>query len=275
MLHRQCHNVRTGYASTPFSVIRIKCQDFTSQSSVTGVRRSASSPLIFPTQAALYRPAPIDCAISAIVVPASYSLMLPFRLTFIILCLLAFNFLSTKSPPPENSRGGRFPRFHPSSAYNVCIPSTADNGAKSAAPLAYPISCPAQSSGRYPCGSSCRRRFQQASALLCSQQAFYLWNNLPHACCQRDFRSQQACFSKESETAAAVRFQCIQWIKINTCRPCRRQQALPPVFAGQVPSLSATRDSVVRTIVATDAAFWSAERVTFVGSTMPMEIMSP
>ena len=38
--------------------------------------------------------------------------------------------------------------------------------------------------------------------------------------------------------------------------------------------LSVTRVSVVRTIAAMDAAFCSAERVTFAGSTMPAPIMS-
>ena len=39
--------------------------------------------------------------------------------------------------------------------------------------------------------------------------------------------------------------------------------------------MSATRDSVVRTVEATEEAFCRAERVTFVGSTMPSSIMSP
>ena len=38
--------------------------------------------------------------------------------------------------------------------------------------------------------------------------------------------------------------------------------------------LSATRASVVNTIALTDAAFSSAERVTFAGSTIPAPIMS-
>ncbi len=38
--------------------------------------------------------------------------------------------------------------------------------------------------------------------------------------------------------------------------------------------LSATKDSVVNTMAAMEAAFCSAERVTFVGSTIPAEIMS-
>ena len=38
---------------------------------------------------------------------------------------------------------------------------------------------------------------------------------------------------------------------------------------------SETRLSVVRTIAATEAAFWIALRVTLVGSTMPSSIMSP
>ena len=56
--------------------------------------------------------------------------------------------------------------------------------------------------------------------------------------------------------------------------------SMPPIpgstgIAGAAGSfLSATNDSVVRTIAATDAAFCSAERVTFVGSTMPKEIMN-
>ena len=38
--------------------------------------------------------------------------------------------------------------------------------------------------------------------------------------------------------------------------------------------LSATRDSVVSTMAATEAAFSRAERVTLAGSTMPAAIMS-
>ena len=45
--------------------------------------------------------------------------------------------------------------------------------------------------------------------------------------------------------------------------------------AGAAGSLmSVTRDSVVRTIAATEAAFCKALRVTFVGSTIPAGIMS-
>ena len=57
-------------------------------------------------------------------------------------------------------------------------------------------------------------------------------------------------------------------------------QYIPPIdgsTAGAADAgslMSATSDSVVSTIDATDAAFWSAERVTFVGSTIPLSIMS-
>lgn len=56
-------------------------------------------------------------------------------------------------------------------------------------------------------------------------------------------------------------------------------QYIPPAgiagAAGVSSLISATRLSVVSTIAATEAAFWSAERVTFVGSTIPAGIMSP
>ncbi len=57
------------------------------------------------------------------------------------------------------------------------------------------------------------------------------------------------------------------------------QNPIPPpcgiIGAAGVSSLiSATRLSVVSTIEATEAAFWSAERVTFVGSTIPEGIIS-
>ena len=45
--------------------------------------------------------------------------------------------------------------------------------------------------------------------------------------------------------------------------------------AGAGSFLSATSDSVVSTIAATEAAFCRAERVTLVGSTIPAAIMSP
>ena len=45
--------------------------------------------------------------------------------------------------------------------------------------------------------------------------------------------------------------------------------APPAGAAGSGAGMSATSDSVVSTIAATDAAFCSAERVTFVGSMMP------
>ena len=48
----------------------------------------------------------------------------------------------------------------------------------------------------------------------------------------------------------------------------------PPGIGASGSGLSVTRVSVVSTIAAMDAAFWSAERVTFAGSTMPAPIMS-
>ena len=51
----------------------------------------------------------------------------------------------------------------------------------------------------------------------------------------------------------------------------------PPIPAGAAGAgslMSATIDSVVKTVAAIDAAFWSAERVTFVGSTIPAPTMS-
>src|SRR5699024_8882583 len=58
-------------------------------------------------------------------------------------------------------------------------------------------------------------------------------------------------------------------------------QYIPPISgaagaaAGAGSLMSATRDSVVRTVDATEEAFCSAERVTFVGSTMPSSSISP
>ena len=49
---------------------------------------------------------------------------------------------------------------------------------------------------------------------------------------------------------------------------------LPAGAAGSGAGMSVTRDSVVRTMAATEAAFWRAERVTLVGSAMPRSIMS-
>ena len=43
----------------------------------------------------------------------------------------------------------------------------------------------------------------------------------------------------------------------------------PPGIGASGSGLSVTSVSVVSTIAAMDAAFWSAERVTFAGSTMP------
>ena len=43
----------------------------------------------------------------------------------------------------------------------------------------------------------------------------------------------------------------------------------PAAGAGSGSGLLTTSASVVRTVDATEAAFWSAERVTFVGSTIP------
>ena len=48
----------------------------------------------------------------------------------------------------------------------------------------------------------------------------------------------------------------------------------PAAGAGSGSGLLTTSASVVRTVDATEEAFWSAERVTFVGSTIPFSIMS-
>ena len=72
----------------------------------------------------------------------------------------------------------------------------------------------------------------------------------------------------------------------NSTRDCRycdvknKDQYMPPIpappagAAGSGCGISATRDSVVSTIAAMEAAFWSALRVTFVGSMIPRSTIS-
>ena len=71
-----------------------------------------------------------------------------------------------------------------------------------------------------------------------------------------------------------------EWPKGHSVECASAHQYMPPMSppaagaAGAGAGMSATRDSVVSTIAATEAAFCSAERVTLVGSIMPRSIMS-
>ena len=74
-----------------------------------------SLPVDFAGASGLIRPAPMDFAISAMVVPASYSRTSPLSVTFTIFSS-PFSISTNKKPAPSQQRGGLYnPRFHPDS----------------------------------------------------------------------------------------------------------------------------------------------------------------